>query len=77
VPFGYWHVFAEWIVQYYVEGAQQGREMKLQEQILQSSQLGYTSIEAFKCSSILQLHYGHGILFNEYYPTAPDNPSGH
>jgi hypothetical protein len=23
VPFGYWHVFAEWIVQYYVEGAQQ------------------------------------------------------
>jgi hypothetical protein len=77
VPFGYWHIFAEWIVQYYVEGAQQEREMKLQEQILQSIQLGYTSIEAFKCSSILQLHYGHWILSDEYYPTAPDNPSGH
>jgi hypothetical protein len=60
------------------EGAQKKKKIKIaRNRYYKSDQFGYTSIEASKCSSISQLHYGHLMLLGENCPTAPDNLSEH
>jgi hypothetical protein len=78
VPFGYGISLPNGSFSITFKNAQKEKGNEIAEnKYYKSDQFGYTSIEASKCSSISQLHYGHLMLLGENCPITPGNLSRH